>query len=264
MLNDAADRIRCLPVILALGLSACATQPTPVRTTHTTSPVSTSASQERIPPGHVRGYSVFGQRYYILASSAGYQETGTASWYGPKFNGRPTANGEVFDMHDMTAAHKSLPLPTYVRVTHLDNQRSIIVRVNDRGPFIDDRLIDLSYAAAVELDMIGPGTGRVLVTALDASESAALADFEDPPAPRYTDAVAYIQVGAFSNTLNAGKMAEQLEHSGFRDVIIQSIELNGQIMQRVKIGPLSTSDDRQGLLNRLINMGLDNARIVSQ
>ncbi|WP_457808178.1 septal ring lytic transglycosylase RlpA family protein [Kushneria sp. EE4] len=117
--------------------------------------------------GNQSSYQVLGKRYHVLSSSEGYSQTGRASFYGQKFQGYDTANGEQYDMYAMSAAHRSLPLPTFARVTNLNNDRSVIVRVNDRGPFHDDRLIDLSYAAASRLDMLGDGTARVRVTAID-------------------------------------------------------------------------------------------------
>jgi rare lipoprotein A len=117
--------------------------------------------------GNPDSYVVFGERYRVLDTSAGFVEEGIASWYGEPFHGRRTSSGETYDMHQLTAAHKHLPLPTYALVTNLENGRRIVVRVNDRGPFHGSRIIDLSYAAAKELDMIGPGTARVEVRALD-------------------------------------------------------------------------------------------------
>jgi rare lipoprotein A len=112
-------------------------------------------------------YDVFGKRYYVLSSSVGYWERGVASWYGPGFHKEKTSTGEPYDMYGMTAAHKTLPLPTYVRVTNLQNGRSIVVRVNDRGPFVGNRIIDLSYTAAAKLDMLRNGTAMVDVRAID-------------------------------------------------------------------------------------------------
>jgi rare lipoprotein A len=116
--------------------------------------------------GNPDSYAVFGKRYYVLGTSEGYRKTGIASWYGSDFHGKKTSSGPPFDMYAVSAAHKSLPLPTYVKVTHLHNGRSIVVKVNDRGPFVDDRIIDLSYAAAEKLDMIEEGTAPVEVVAL--------------------------------------------------------------------------------------------------
>lgn len=117
--------------------------------------------------GNPETYVIDGVTYRVLDTSAGYREEGIASWYGGYFQGRPTSSGDVYDMYEMTAAHKSLPLPTYVRVTHLGNGRAVVLRVNDRGPFVEDRIIDLSFAAATKLGMAAAGTARVEVVALD-------------------------------------------------------------------------------------------------
>lgn len=117
--------------------------------------------------GNRSTYEVWGKTYHVLPSAEGYEKGGRASWYGEKFHGYATASGEIYDMYKMTAAHRSLPLPSYARVTNVENNRSVIVKVNDRGPFHDDRLIDLSYAAAARLDILRNGTGHVRVEAID-------------------------------------------------------------------------------------------------
>ena len=117
--------------------------------------------------GNPETYVIDGVTYRVMETSAGYREEGLASWYGGYFHGRQTSSGDVYDMYLMTAAHKSLPLPTYVRVTNLGNGRSVVLRVNDRGPFVEDRIIDLSYTAAAKLGMVDSGTARVEVVALD-------------------------------------------------------------------------------------------------
>lgn len=123
-----------------------------------------------------RTYEVFGEEYQVLHSTDGYVEEGTASWYGEEFHGRPTASGEPYDMHGFTAAHRTLPLHTWVEVTNLENGRALILRVNDRGPFARThaRILDLSFAAARELGIVGPGTARVRVRALSREEVARL------------------------------------------------------------------------------------------
>src|SRR5262245_44020143 len=118
--------------------------------------------------GNPQSYEVFGKRYKVRASSDGYHERGIASWYGNPFHGRPTSSGEMYDMHEMTAAHTSLPLPTWVEVTNLSNGKKVVVKVNDRGPFVANRVIDLSYAAAEALDIVRTGTARVEIRALGA------------------------------------------------------------------------------------------------
>jgi rare lipoprotein A len=125
--------------------------------------------EPRARSGNPPFYDVFGKRYYVLSSSVGYRERGVASWYGPGFHKVRTSIGEPYDMYGMTAAHKTLPLPAYVRVTNLQNGRSVVVRVNDRGPFVGNRIIDLSYSAAAKLDMLRNGTAMVEVRTIDPS-----------------------------------------------------------------------------------------------
>ncbi len=151
-----------------LSLNGCASQ----RTSTSTGTLSGSVppAPATLPAGYARSYVVFGKRYYVLQSASGFSEQGIASWYGPKFHGRKTANGETYNMHGMSAAHKNLPLGSWVRVTNLNNQRNLDVRINDRGPFVENRVIDLSYAAAKALDVVGPGTAPVRVVALEGTQ----------------------------------------------------------------------------------------------
>lgn len=160
-----------LATLAVLGLAACgggAVRPAP-RPDTTPMPGEEPRSKYGNPPS----YEVNGETYHVLPTARGYQERGRASWYGEDFHGKRTSSGEPYNMHAMTAAHRTLPLPTYVRVTNVENAREIIVRVNDRGPFVEDRVIDLSYAAATELGLIRNGTGEVEVTAIDPIEAAA-------------------------------------------------------------------------------------------
>jgi len=161
--------LRALSLLWTVGLlTACG-----VSTERAAGPLDPAAVPDATPTeeppsrsGNPPSYEVFGKRYWVMRASAGYRERGLASWYGPKFHGKRTSSGVPYDMHAATAAHKTLPIPTYVRVTRLDNGRSMIVKVNDRGPFVAGRIIDLSYAAAARLDLIGPGTAMVEVEAL--------------------------------------------------------------------------------------------------
>ena len=151
-------------------------------------------------------YEINGIWYYPIPSSQGFVEEGIASWYGKEFHGRPTANGEPYDMHAVTAAHKTLPLETHVKVTHKKNGRSIIVRVNDRGPFVSGRIIDLSCRAAEQLDMIGPGTARVKVEAVQLALQHQVdgeTHWEPEPVPDFRHGTFTIQVGAFKTLYNA-------------------------------------------------------------
>jgi rare lipoprotein A len=165
---------------MVIGLAACLSTPrqpsTPIPNPEPPAVVAPPPVPDVIPRSEPRArkgnppfYQVFGKRYYVLSSSVGYWERGVASWYGPGFHKVRTSTGELYDMYGMTAAHKTLPLPAYVRVTNLQNGRSVVVRVNDRGPFVGNRIIDLSYTAAARLDMLRDGTAMVDVRSLDAS-----------------------------------------------------------------------------------------------
>ena len=150
----------------------------------TVAPLPAPASQEvpdavpRVEPrsrsGNPPFYDVFGKRYYVLSTNIGYVERGVASWYGPGFHKVRTSTGDTYDMYAMSAAHKTLPLPAYARVTNLQNGRSVVVRINDRGPFVGNRIIDLSYSAAVKLDMVRNGTAFVEVRSIDPSAMPAI------------------------------------------------------------------------------------------
>ncbi len=183
--------------------------------------------------GNPESYVVGNRRYYTMESSQGYVDEGVASWYGSKFHGRRTSSGEIYNMYGMTAAHKSLPLPTYVEVTNLDNGQKIVVKVNDRGPFVDGRLIDLSYVAAAKLGITQHGTGRVKVRAIDVKQGA--------PAVTKAEAVSsrvYLQVGAFSQQYNAEKLQDSLTEKRFANVHIHESNGTGSSLYRVRIGPV--------------------------
>lgn len=190
------------------------------------------------PPG-TKPYCVQGKCYFPLLSADGYIEEGIASWYGPQFHGRKTSSGEVFDMNDMTAAHKTLPLGTYVRVTRLDNGRWIIVRVNDRGPFVGDRIIDLSRRAAEELGMIPTGTTRVRIEALQPATLIQYAQNQyrwvPQPVPSPWRGLFEIQIAAFENRQNADRFVKSLagRHS---DIGVEPYYFGGKLLYRVKIG----------------------------
>ncbi len=156
-------------------------------------------------------YDVLGRRYAVLPTANGYVERGVASWYGPGFHGVSTSMGEPYDMYGMTAAHKTLPIPCYARVTNLSNGRSVVVRINDRGPFVANRLIDLSYTAAAKLDMLRGGTAMVEVRVVtpDDPQSQALTRASEAPPP-----ILYVQAGAFAVAANAEGLRLRLQRAG--------------------------------------------------
>jgi rare lipoprotein A len=218
--------------------------------------------------GNPASYVVLGQRYQTLPSSRGYVERGIASWYGTKFHGRATSSGEPYDMYAMTAAHKSLPLPTYVQVTNLRNGRTAIVKVNDRGPFHDNRLIDLSYAAATKLGILGEGTGLVEVRALDPGAPPGQAPATPAPVSPLIQASLpaapglFIQVGAFSNRHNADQLSRRLAGSLGEQVRIQQIDNRGQPLFRVQIGPLGGVEQVDRLSLNLAPLGIVETQVV--
>lgn len=199
-------------------------------------------AEPRSASGNSPVYEVFGKTYRVLDAANGFRERGGASWYGKKFHGHKTASGERYDMYQMTAAHKSLPLPSYVRVTRLDNGKSVVVRVNDRGPFHPGRVIDLSYAAAAKLDMLGVGSAQVEVVALDPLEPAPSSD-------------SWLQVAVYADPINAVAMREELARQGHADSQILIDEADGIPVHRVVLGPFSSDTAAQSALGRLQALG---------
>lgn len=211
--------------------------------------------------GNPRTYTVNGRTYRVMDSAAGYVERGIASWYGRKFHGHRTSSGETYDMYGMTAAHTRLPLPTYVQVTNLENGRRVVVRVNDRGPFHPNRLIDLSYAAAKKLGIVATGTGLVEVRAIDPRtwhQPATRTLAQPTPVPvRYG---LYLQVGAFSSRTNAENLRRRLDHFG--PVTIHKVAQHRQALWRVRIGPLRSVEEADRLAERLVRAGFDSPHVV--
>jgi len=224
-------------------------------------------------------YQIAGHWYYPLSSAAGYNETGTASWYGTKFHGKKTANGERYDMYAMSAAHKTLPLPTMVRVTNLDNGRSVVVRVNDRGPFVKSRIIDLSYAAAKALAYDNAGTAPVRVEVLSNNMTASNRVRSTPraPAPRPVihtprpvaatisstarHGAMYIQLGAFSLQTNAKRLKDELQ-GDYPSVAIYAKNGGYAEIYRVRIGPYDDEKSIETSVLSLQKQGYSNAIVV--
>jgi len=219
--------------------------------------------------GNPKNYKVLGKWYSVRESSTGYKEKGISSWYGKKFHGHRTSSGETYDMYAMTAAHKTLPLPTYVRVTHLKNGRSVIVKVNDRGPFHQGRIIDLSYSAAKKLGVTATGTAAVEVIALDPnqykSKQAYQPRFNKPSAlatyPLKPNFKLFLQVGAFSSQDNAYELKKRLSRM-FKQRQIHSDFSSEKNIYRVRIGPLASIADADKLSVFLNNKGIPTTKIV--
>ncbi len=285
----AKAKIACILLLLAT-LVACASSVSPPA-----APASSrySISQDRAPSrsidpstipevipepvnrtlaGNRSPYSVLGRTYYVLPTEEGYNERGVASWYGEKFHGHKTSNGEIFDMYLASAAHKSLPIPSFLRVTNLDNNRSIVVRVNDRGPFHGDRLIDLSYGAALQLDYAERGTARVQLEAIvpEGSYSDQAVRQEAASSLRLVATVAamgdqYLQVGAFAELSAAQQVSAQLRDITGHPVIIRSVQSGDKgMLHRVRVGPLSNQADIAQISERVIAANLGSPYTVTE
>ena len=217
--------------------------------------------------GNPESYKVYGKTYYTLPSSKDYQERGIASWYGTKFHGKRTSSGEPYDLYAMTAAHKTLPLPTYVEVTNLKNGRSVIVKVNDRGPFHDDRLIDLSYTAAAKLDILPYGTGQVEIRAIDPEQTATTATLTETVAAPVTageNQTLYLQVGAFSSRDNAQRMQTDLLSQDIGAVRIVEATTDAGTFFKVQVGPLASHMEANRVTQELKTLGISNSHSIVQ
>ncbi len=207
--------------------------------------------------GNHSPYEVFGKKYKVMPSNKGYHEQGVASWYGSKFHGRRTSSGEPYDMHLATAAHKSLPLPTYAEVTNLDNGRKVIVKINDRGPFKNGRIIDMSYGAALRLDMISTGTARVDVRVIDVSaeseEQAVAYTGVADDASSENNHETWLQAGAYGRLDGAEQLAVQLEQANVSPVTIH----NSGDLFRVWLGPYMSTIELESVIARVIELGFE-------
>jgi rare lipoprotein A len=221
------------------------------------------APQPKMKPGEPRPYKVMGKWYKPIPDSKGYKEKGIASWYGSDFHGKKTANGEIYDMHAMTAAHKTLPLGTVVRVKNLDNGSQAEMRINDRGPFVRGRIIDLSYAGAKKLGVVGPGTARVTVTALGTpSKSKKAGTPAYIPGDYYTGNFT-IQIGAFTVKKNAERLKGKLSGT-YKNVHITPYDDGTRVFYRVRLGQCSTLDTAKGYESEMIEKGFEGAFVIAE
>ena len=210
-------------------------------------------------------YTINGITYYPLSSAAGYMETGVASWYGPNFHGKKTANGEIYDMHGMTAAHKTLPLGSVVEVKRIDDSRTVVVRINDRGPFAHNRIIDLSHAAARLMGIVEEGTTMVTITALaEGRPGPAGAPPEAVnPAPDFYHGVFWVQVGAFGVRENAERVRDRLPYPR-ENIRFQPTQSSmGETLFRVQIGPFDDMGQANGALEDAIRQGFPQSFVVA-
>ncbi len=264
-----------LVAVLSALLVACGSAPAPG--VQNSNAGRYSISQDRAPPGNVdiasipevipapvhrtgagnhSPYTVLGKTYTVMPTEEGYSERGVASWYGEKFHGHKTSNGEVFDMYKASAAHKSLPIPSFLQVTNLDNNRSIVVRVNDRGPFHGDRIIDLSYAAALKLGYADRGTARVQLDSIVVNSDTVnriSQQRNDTILPPVNNSRQFLQVGAFSSLSSAQQLSDRLRGMTGRPVFINTVPTQGSgVLHRVRIGPMQDAGEIRQLSQRVV------------
>jgi len=270
-------------LLLGLFLQACTSTP-PTSTSKRTpdfkdiqdsapdQPVDTSHVPDAVPryelrtiAGNKNPYTVLGKTYHLLEDESSYKERGHASWYGRKFHGRKTSNGEIYDMYAMTAAHKTLPIPSYVRVTNVNNGKTAVVRVNDRGPFHSGRIIDLSYAAAQRLGILGAGTGLVDVEIVVPNDAPApplkAASSNHVMADSQLPAQTHLQIGAFSSESSAKQYAAQIGAKLSYPVIISRAHVDKTIY-RVRVGPIANAQSLQNARHELQRLGVPEAHVV--
>lgn len=254
------NRNYCILALLTLLLAGCASKPSRYsmsQDAYPQNPPKLSSLEDAYP--HIeplsragnKDYTVNGKRYKVWLGIKHYQQIGMASWYGAKFQGHRTSNGDIYDMYSMSAAHKHLPLPSYVRVTNLSNNKSVIVRVNDRGPFHSNRIIDLSYAAAYKLDILSHGTAKVKVTLIDPNAPKAVKKVTLSNRPKISEGKGkessqkkvrtlvqpdnfYVQLLAFKDTVIAEQRRQTLVKQGYQAVVVHS-----GAWQKLRVGPYS-------------------------
>lgn len=229
--------------------------------------------------GNKSPYTVWGRQYRVMGNNNGYVERGIASWYGEKFHGHKTSNGEVFDMYTMSAAHKSLRIPGYARVTNLDNGRSVIVRVNDRGPFHGDRLIDLSYAAAKKLGYHDKGTARVEVAAITVARDGSMTLAGKPftgggqpvPVAKVADkessangrTALFVQLGSFSSRDPAELLLDRARRAIEDPMRVREVNTAAGRFHRVQVGPFGNADAARSAQDQLQNQGFGQSIVLT-
>ena len=255
----------CLPTTLLLVSCVGNRDSAPVNYTKQWHEISDAVPEAVAPSkyGNPKSYTVLGKTYHVRDSADGFKQKGVASWYGRKFHGKRTSSGEDYNMYAMTAAHKTLPIPVFVEVTNTDNGRKTIVKVNDRGPFHDGRIIDLSYAAATKLGVAKTGTAnvsiRVVVSEADKKQRKSVPIVDSPLTG--SDKL-YVQVAAFVTEKNAQQQLKKLQAEGFFDVRLHTESKKGKTVYRVRIGPLPSEHVAKNILSQLEEKNHRNLKIV--
>jgi len=263
----------CICLLLIMTLAGCSSitierDSAPSKSVDISSiPDAIPKSEARSKYGNPESYVVFGKRYYLMDNNRGFTQQGIASWYGKKFHGRRTSSGETYDMYAMTAAHKTLILPAYVEVTNLGNGKKVVVKVNDRGPFHENRVIDLSYSAATKLDVVAKGTALVKIRVVGSGyESRQASEKRGAPvetiSPDHSPGDFFIQVGAFSELGNAENLRRKLNAIGNALVKISQVVVDNRSLYRVRIGPLSDVENADKIVQQLIQLDEHEHHIV--
>ena len=228
-------------------------------------PISLPKEFKRVPDTTPKtgGYSyvVKGKRYRVKPVAIGYRETGLASWYGGKFHGRLTANQETYDMYKLTAAHKSLPLPSYIKVFNHNNGKSVIVRVNDRGPFVDGRIVDLSYAAAKEIDMAEAGLAPVTIEVIETPDRLASKHLLKVSNSSNNRRPGYIQVGAYKEIANASRVVRLLQRQNLAPRLERTSYRSATEMHHVRLGPFNTQQELDAVGRQLTRSGFKDYQV---
>ena len=222
------------------------------------SPKEFNGAPDTMPKISGHSYVVKGKRYHVQPVAIGHRETGLASWYGRKFHGRLTANQETYDMYQLTAAHKSLPLPAYIKVFNHNNGKSVTVRVNDRGPFVEGRIIDLSYAAAKEIDMVEAGLAPVTIEVINPKIPNPTAKVSNSPNKHYRG---YIQVGAYKEIANASRVVGLLKRQNLIPRLEQTSYRSATNLHHVRLGPFDTRQELDAVGRQLARSGFKDYRV---
>jgi len=252
--------------LCAVAFSGCTTVLTSTPPPKAAPPAKSAPTTGRI-PGTQKPYQIDGKTYYPLPSAEGYVETGIASWYGNPFHGRKTSNGEIYNMYDWTAAHKTLPMNTRLLVENLGNGRSTTVRINDRGPFVGTRIIDLSYNVARDLGIMKEGTGKVRITALGEAENIQLADNKTAarflPHEDFQKGDFYVQIGAFTVQNNADRLKDKMNKSG-RETETVRYDRGDQVFYRVQVKAGSTLTEAKQMEQTMAKAGFPKGFVVAR